>query len=218
MIMKRNYRHGDVRGAALRAARAVVEADGTASLSLRAIARDVGVSHAALYRHFADRDALLAELGIDALQQLTRVLSTAFARADDPLARVDAIAKAYFRFALREPGLYRVAFVLPRKADYPALREAADATEAVPLRALDALVEAGLIPRAQLRLLAPTLWALLHGFSTLAIDGQFTEGIIALDRGATRAIEQAMLAGVRRVLGVEGGVRPLTRAAPPRAR
>ena len=200
MTTDRNYRHGDVRGAALRAARDVVETDGPASLSLRAVAREVGVTHAALYRYFADRDALLAELGIEALQQLARELSAACGRHEAPMAKVEALTRAYLRFAMREPGLYRVAFVLPRKTKYPALRAAADAVERVALETLESLVVAGQLTEADVRTLAPVLWALVHGFSTLAIDGQFTEGEIALGRGSVSAIERGMLDGVRRLL------------------
>jgi AcrR family transcriptional regulator len=200
MTTDRNYRHGDVRGAALRAAREIVETDGTASLSLRAVARAVGVTHPALYRHFADRDALLAELGIEALQQLARELSAACSRQEAPMAKAEALMRAYLRFAVREPGLYRVAFVLPRKTDYPALRAAADAVERVALEVLESLVAAGQLAKSDVRPLAPVLWALVHGFSTLAIDGQFTEGEIALGRGARSAIERGMLEGVRRIL------------------
>lgn len=200
MTTDRNYRHGDVRGAALRAARDVVETDGTASLSLRAVARAIGVTHAALYRHFADRDALLAELGIEALQQLARELTSAQARHREPMAKAEALARAYLRFAVREPGLYRVAFVLPRKSQYPALRAAADEVERVALILLEQLVVAGHLPQDDVHRLAPVLWALLHGFSTLTMDGQFTEGEIALGRGAVAAIERSLLDGVRRLL------------------
>lgn len=202
MELTRKYRHGNVRAEALKAARAVVESDGTASLSLRRVARDVGVSHAALYRHFADRESLLAELGVEALTQLAREQVAAFDRHLDPTMQVDAVARAYFRFALREPGLYRIAFVIPRKTDFPPLRAAADAAERVPLLALDALAKAGMIRAADTGLLAPILWALVHGFSTLAIDGQLTEGKIAIGKGSAMAIERTMLDGVRRILGL----------------
>lgn len=200
MTREQPYRHGDVHAAALRAARALIDEEGTGALSLRAVARRVGVSHAALYRHFADRDALLAELGVDALTQLAEELAAARAKARTPIGLVEAMGRAYFRFALREPGRYRVAFVLPRKTDFPALRAAADTVETAALDILQEVATAGLIARRDIRTLAPVLWALLHGMSLLAIDGQLTEGEIAVAKGNTRAIERALLTSVRRLL------------------
>ncbi|MCU0634872.1 MAG: TetR/AcrR family transcriptional regulator [Gemmatimonadaceae bacterium] len=200
MATERKYRHGDVEGAALRAARTLVETDGVSALSVRGIARAIGVSHAALYRHFADREALLAALGTEALTQLAREQAAARARHADPAAAVAAVARAYFRFALREPALYRAAFVVSNKAEHPALRAAADAAEAPALAALRELAEAGQLVASDIPRLAAILWALLHGFSTLAIDGQLTEGTIALGRGAAATIERALLEVVRRIL------------------
>ncbi|MCU0647421.1 MAG: TetR/AcrR family transcriptional regulator [Gemmatimonadaceae bacterium] len=203
MSARSQYRHGDLRAAALEAARAAVAVDGAAALSLRAVARDVGVTHAALYRHFPDRDALLAELGVEALQQLAADQERARARTADPARALEAVALAYFRYALRDPALFRVAFVLARKSAYPALRAAADAAERPALLALHRAAEHGLIASAEVPHLAVMSWALLHGFSTLAIDGQFGEGAIAVPRGATAAIERALVDGVRRLLRID---------------
>jgi AcrR family transcriptional regulator len=203
MATNHKYRHGDVHGAALRAAREAVAADGAAALSLRAIARTIGVTHAALYRHFPDREALLVELGIDALQQLAREQESALARHDDPVEAMEAVARAYFRFAVCDPGRFRSAFVVRKKSDYPMLRQAADAVERPALLALERAIAAGRIEVDDVPRTAAMVWALTHGLCTLAIDGQLTEGTIAIGRGASASLEQALLDAIRRLLRVD---------------
>jgi AcrR family transcriptional regulator len=196
------YHHGAVRSAALDAARAAIADAGVAGLSLRAVAREIGVTHAALYRHFPDREALLAELGVSALEQLATAQRSALHRSSDPVATLENVALAYFRCAVGDPSQFRVAFVLSHKRAYPALRAAADAAEAPALAALRLAADAGAIPHNSVRSLAVSLWALVHGFSTLAIDGQLSEGQIAVDSGARTAIEDELRSAVRRVLGL----------------
>jgi len=94
------YRHGNLREAAISAAFGLVAAGGEAALSLRRVAEEVGVAHRSLYNHFADREALVdavAEAGFEVLASTLRAAAT---RAD--------FVKAYVRFVLDNPNLYRV--------------------------------------------------------------------------------------------------------------
>lgn len=161
--MRASYHHGDLRVAATEAAFVQVEQAGADAVSLRGVARSVGVSHAAVYRHFDDKQALLGEVARMGFGQLTKTMGDARDRGDDARDSLIATARAYVRFALAHPGLYQVMFgprydggraspglVAARRAAYQLVREQlherdADAADLQTVR----------------------FWALLHGFSEL---------------------------------------------------
>src|SRR6266550_1834276 len=122
----RPYHHGELAPRLREAARAILEEEGLAALSLRSVARRAGVSHAAPYRHYASREALLADVASDGLAQLRAELAQAAAAPGDRAERVVHIGGAYLRFASRHAGLLRLMFgsELPNRADFPGLAEA----------------------------------------------------------------------------------------------
>src|SRR5712671_2350286 len=122
----RPYHHGELAPTLREAARAILEEEGLAALSLRSVARRAGVSHAAPYRHYPSREALLADVASDGLAQLRTELAQAAAVLDDRAGRIVHIGGAYLRFASRHPGLLRLMFgsQLPNRADFPGLAEA----------------------------------------------------------------------------------------------
>ncbi len=171
----KKYHHGELRDALMTAALEVLERDGPAALSLRGLARLVGVSPMAPYHHFSDRAALLAAVaaaGFDRLQQSK--LDTHAKSGDSPKAGLVAGTASYVRFVLDHPNLYRL-MKGPEFADqqrYPELQRAA----AGPARMLVALI-AQLLDDHEVRHVNPKdcaqmLWSLAHGVGTLALDGQ----------------------------------------------
>jgi len=159
------YHHGDLRTEILRAADKILEEQGVAKLSLREAARQAGVSHNAPYRHFADRDALLAALATDGFAQLGRALEAAGAQG--PRAR----GEAYVRFALAQPQRFRLMFGGMLRLDaHPRLREAASQTYQTLVRAFEPLAGSQAAPTA-----AAAAWALVHGLSELLLDGHFAD-------------------------------------------
>jgi AcrR family transcriptional regulator len=154
------YHHGDLRPALLRAAARVLEAEGPSALSLRALARRAGVSHNAPYRHFADREALLAALAAEGFARLGEALAGAGGRQ---------MGEAYVNFALEHPQRFRLMFGgYLRFSRHRALAAAA----ADPYRAL---LQAF---RAQASIADPekaaaAAWSLVHGLAHLLLDGQF---------------------------------------------
>lgn len=160
------------------AAIASVRSSGAESLALRDLARQVGVSHNAAYRHFANRDDLLAEVAGRVMGQLVESMERRLAgvQATDPVLRarrrLAETGRAYVEFALGEPGLFRLAFsvasrasTISRSGPYLVLR-----------RVLDDLVDVGFLS-AQGRVGAEiTCWSAVHGFSVLAIAGALDEG------------------------------------------
>ena len=151
------YHHGDLPAALLRAAGRTLEKRGIAALSLRDTARRAGVSHNAPYRHFADREALLAALAAEGFAVLGERLRGKPARE---------MGEAYVRFAQEQPQRFRLMFggALPR-AKYPELRTAAESAH-------QALVEGFReLPRPELA--AAAAWSLVHGLAHLLLDGHF---------------------------------------------
>src|SRR5665213_3920305 len=101
------YHHGDLRKALRDAALAILEEDGLAELSLRAVARRAGVSHAAPYRHFPNHEALLVELSIEGFDELREAIGEA-AKAPGPESdKIATIGAAYMRFVAQRPALAR---------------------------------------------------------------------------------------------------------------
>ena len=151
------YHHGDLPAALLKAAGRTLEKGGIGALSLREAARRAGVSHNAPYRHFPDREALLAALAAEGFAMLGDQLRGKPGRE---------MGEAYVRFALQQPQRFRLMFggVLPL-AKYPELGGAAKG-------AYEALVSAFKdLPRPELA--AAAAWSLVHGLSHLLLDGHF---------------------------------------------
>lgn len=154
------YHHGDLRPALLRAAEEMLEKGGPGALSLRELARRAGVSHNAPYRHFTDRQALLAALATDGFRRLGEALATASGRQ---------MGEAYVRFALDHPQLFRLMFGghLTFARHDELARAAAQPYEALlsAFRAQPAIAE----PQQA----AAAAWSLVHGLAHLLLDGHF---------------------------------------------
>src|SRR5271165_7033628 len=108
--MPRPYHHGDLAAALIEQGLALLETKGLDDLSLRAVARRARVSAAAVYRHFADKDALLAAIAARGFAELNQAFDRGLAKARRraPLGRLRALGLAYIDFALSHPGLYRL--------------------------------------------------------------------------------------------------------------
>jgi AcrR family transcriptional regulator len=156
------YHHPELRAALLRTAGKLLEKQGVAALSLRELARRAGVSHNAPYRHFADRESLLAALAAEGFAQLGRAQQGARARGG-----LRAMGEAYVRFALDNPQRFRLMFGGQLAfAGHAALREVAT-------RAYEGLAGAlaAQIPEAQAaRDASLAAWALVHGLALLLLD------------------------------------------------
>lgn len=173
----RTYHHGDLRAALVEAALAAVEAQGADDISLRGIARSVGVSPTAVYRHFPDKRALTAELARVGLDRLAEVQRAASEAAGGGKAGFVATGVAYVRFALANPGLYRLIFA------HPALDEAVEKRDDDAMAMLQANAEAHAPPGMPPRIFALQSWALVHGLAMLQLDSQLT-----LDDAAVEAV------------------------------
>jgi AcrR family transcriptional regulator len=169
----RSYHHGDLPAALAKVAKELVAERGPEGFTLREVARRVGVTHVATYRHYADRRALLAAVAEHGFHQLRGRLEGARRKAAASLGpRLRAILAAYLRFCWDEPALAAVMFGprLSRRGEFPRL-------EAAVLDSLGIIEEtiATLAPRRASRQrtardLGLALWTFAHGFSSLSHD------------------------------------------------
>lgn len=165
MSTARPFHHGDLKATLARSAAVLLERSGADALSIREVAREAGVSSAAPYRHYPNRDALLAEVARDGFERLHDALMAVEARQDRRTAFV-ARSLAYVRFAQSNPALYRLMFgALPGKHRHEGLVEASGR-----LFALLDEATGDADPRQPFR--AVGCWAAIHGLATLALDGQ----------------------------------------------
>ena len=183
------YHHGDLHQQAHDQALAVLRLEGDGAISLRAIAKQIGVSAPALYRHYADRESLLAELAISGFAALRQQLLSV--EQHTPRAALIGIGLAYVAFAQSESNLYRLMFggrVLPKGA-HPRLDQAGLGAFNVLQDTIARGQRAGYLKPAPLALMTATAWSLVHGLSQLTIDGhlpnadaepQLAEGITSL--------------------------------------
>jgi AcrR family transcriptional regulator len=109
-MTKSTYHHGNLAPALIDAALKLVEQGGAEAISLRDLAQSLGVSRAAPYRHFADRDALLATVAARGFEDLVALYEAALTGPGDGPARLRAAGRVFYDFATRRPGLYRLMF------------------------------------------------------------------------------------------------------------
>jgi AcrR family transcriptional regulator len=180
------YHHGDLHDALLAAAERVLERDGLAGLTLRAVAREAGVSHAAPTHHFGDLTGLLSELAAIGFRRFSAAMIAARNSETHPLLKGLANAKAYVAYAQASPGIFSLMFRTERlDMSRPSLHEAATASFEGLVSAVGAgrnetsgealsLDQAAAIARA---------WSLVHGFTTLLLDGRLRDILRRLPDG-----------------------------------
>lgn len=172
-VAKRSsYHHGDLRRALLRAAREEIAAHGAQGLALASLARRAGVSQPAPYRHFADREALLAAVATEGFEEFTAAVVEA-QRAGDERGALLRMALAYVRFAEANIELYRLMFasrVVPEAAQGSTLAAAANGGFS-PLHEVIAARHGGKHEKRK----AIAMWAQLHGLVMLKADGFIEE-------------------------------------------
>jgi len=194
------YHHGDLPRALIAAATQLIESgEAGTRLTLRAAAQAAGVSIAAPYRHFADREALLAATLAEGFRDLTQRTDAARRAAAEPMQALLATGLAYVRFAADRPRTYRLMFG-PEcdKAHYPELMAAGHAALAVLHQAVADCQAAGLIAGSDTQQVALAGWAITHGLASLHVDGLLTSASAPEQLDATaRGLLALLIDGVR---------------------
>ena len=182
------YHHGDLRSALVDAAIGVIAERGVRGFSLAEATRRLGVTTAAPYRHFTDRDELLAAVAARALSVFAAMLSDAAETADSPERRLAVMAGAYVRFAAEQRPLFDTIFNSGLdKSRYPELQRACEPVDAL----LTVVLEVCDGDAAAANELAEAVEATAHGYAMLLIDGDYGEGPDAVDTAAAKATASA---------------------------
>jgi AcrR family transcriptional regulator len=176
-MRKRPYHHGNLRMALLEQAERTVRERGVQELSLRELARDVGVSHGAPRRHFPDRQALLDALAVAGFERLGRELRNALDDAgEDFRARVQATATAYVRFATRDAALLELMFAGKHKQPSGELQRAADSAFSVMLELIEQGQREGVLDSGEPARVGLVLFATIQGIAALVTGGMVAAG------------------------------------------
>lgn len=171
------YHHGDLSRALLQEALRTIEKDGVAALTLRSVGEKLGVSRTALYRHFADKSALLAAVATEGFRTLRVQLEESWQKQGGGRKGFEAMGAAYVRFAVAHPSHYRVMFggyVQDAAPDSDLATEGAGAFQVL-VNAIVAQQKEGLLRPDNPLALAQYIWATVHGIAMLAIDGQLKQ-------------------------------------------
>lgn len=171
-MMRTSYHHGDLRAALVQAAREALESGGPEAVSLRDLAKTLGVSTAAPYRHFKDRRALLSEVAAQGFARLCQDYARVAAEIPDPLTGQREMARVYLGLAFRQPGLFRLMFdsdLLGPGAPRNLLEAAGASWQALyaSVRRIDPDAGETVLKRRTI-----TGWSTLHGFIILLQGGR----------------------------------------------
>ena len=185
MPAKRPYHHGELKQTLLDAAVVLIAEVGPQAFTLREVARRAGVSHNAPYRHFTDKDDLLAAVAAEGFDRLTKSMKTAMAKGRTAAERLRLAGRGYVQFALRWPQHILVMF--EASAPGPARPEHAAVGQRAFQTLLDAIIAVqaeGGLPQGDPQPYAVAAWSGVHGLAKLAISGR-------LPFGAKQALEFA---------------------------
>jgi AcrR family transcriptional regulator len=169
-IESRPYHHGALRAALIAEGLRLLGERDAEALSLREVARKVGVSATAVYRHFPDKEALMNALAQEGLARLAAAQHAAADAAGGGEEGFAATGRAYVRFALANPALFRLIFTTPRLSRSSPLGEQSEAMAFLRANAAAAVGREGGSREAMVR--AVSAWALVHGLAMLMLDGQ----------------------------------------------
>jgi AcrR family transcriptional regulator len=196
-MARKKYHHGDLKNALIRVGIEILSKEGLAGLSLRKVAKKAGVSHAAPYAHFADKQALIAAISTEGYHRLYEQLSVMVeSHKDNPQQMLVEMGWAYTQFAVKDPEHFKIMFsdIIEQEKDYPEFREMA-------LKSFDLLVtlvkecqETGTLPPGPADMVAVRLWSLVHGFVLLLLEGQISHTL--LDRVSIRTLLIFLLNGI----------------------
>lgn len=202
MPKRETYHHGDLQRALIDAAVELISESDVKSLSLRQIAKKAGVSHAAPYRHFEDKEALLAVVAEEGFRDFTGYLKRAVATAaDSPTQQLIASGQAYLQFALERSAHYQVMFgeFSISNSGYEPLKAASDQSFEVLVKIMMDGQQQGEFQPGNARLMALCAWTQVHGLAMLLLSGrlggrqQGQEAIFSLSAAMTQILVAGLL-------------------------
>lgn len=169
MASDKPYHHGNLRESLLLAAVKLIAESGPAGFNLREVARRAGVSHNAPYRHFRDKDELLAEVAAQGFRELTAAMREGAATEPTALGKLKHCGFAYVAFALRRPEHFAAMFDAPGSIDNAGCREAGAEAFGTLVAAIVLCQQQGELPEGATEYRALLAWSLVHGIAKLGI-------------------------------------------------
>ena len=197
MPPKRRYHHGNLKKSLLDAAVKVIAKVGPRAFTLREVARQAKVSHNAPYRHFRDKEELLAAVAADGFERLADSMIETAAPSSDALQALMLTGRGYVRFALQWPEHFSVMFDHCQGLDaYPAYAASGRRAFQVLLDHVGGAQQARQLPPGDANTLALTAWSIVHGIAKLAISGLMPfdsqDGVLQFTSLATRTLADGM--------------------------
>ncbi|MBK9601169.1 MAG: TetR/AcrR family transcriptional regulator [Anaerolineales bacterium] len=181
MPKKKTYHHGDLKNALIKAGVEILAKDGVIGLSLRKVAMKAGVSHAAPYAHFADKQALIAAISTEGFRQLyERVSGVAEEYQNQPEKQLVEAAWAYVQFAMDDPDRFKVMFsgVLEKEKEYPDFVTESQRNFQLVKMIVEANQASGRLRSGDSALVALSAWGIIHGFILLLLEGQISHAVL----------------------------------------
>jgi len=204
MRTPRSYHHGNLKPALLKAALELIRQAGPGAFTLREVARRAGVSHNAPYRHFRDKEELLAALAAEGFDRLTAAMTKAAQPAPGALDRFRLSGRGYVEFALRYPQHFAVMFEVPWQYDlYPQTQAAGARAFGTLVRYVEACQAEGVLPPGDGKPFALLAWSMVHGVAKLAIGGRLPFSGSADVLSFTDAATGALVRGLARAFAPE---------------
>jgi AcrR family transcriptional regulator len=177
----KKYHHGDLKNALIEAGVEILSGEGVPGLSLRKVAQKAGVSHAAPYAHFNDKQALIAAISTEGHKKIyERVKQVLEEYPDEPLRQFIETAWVYVMFGLDKPDHFRITFsgAVEKERDYPALVEMTSKNFALVRQLVVRCQAAEILVEGEPDLVAVGVWGLVHGFVSLLQEGQVSHSIL----------------------------------------
>ena len=181
MPKKKTYHHGDLKNALIKAGVEILAKDGVSGLSLRKVAMKAGVSHAAPYAHFADKQALIAAISTEGFRQLyERVSGVAETYHSQPEKQLVEAAWGYVQFAMDDPDRFKVMFsgVLEKEKEYPDFVAESQRNFQLVKMIVEANQASGKLRGGDSALVALSAWGIIHGFIMLLLEGQIPHRVL----------------------------------------
>lgn len=181
MPKKKTYHHGDLKNALIKAGVEILAKEGVSGLSLRKVASKAGVSHAAPYAHFSDKQSLIAAISTEGFRQLyERINVVAEKYKTQPSRQLVEAAWAYVQFAMDDPDRFKVMFsgVLEKERDYTEFVEISQKNFQQVIKIIEANQAAGILRSGPSDLAALSAWGTVHGFIMLLLEGQISHTIL----------------------------------------
>lgn len=171
---KPSYHHGDLRRALIEASLALISEEGFSALTLREVARRAGVTHAAPYRHFADKEALLAAVAEEGFRAMATQMRERMDKESSPSERLLACGVAYVLFAVRHPAHFRVMFGphFNKPSEHEDMSKEGSHSFGLLIQSISQGQQAGELRPGEPLPLALMAWSQVHGLASLLVDHQ----------------------------------------------